>query len=150
MYTIYQIQAGDSLESVASRLGILPDELKKLNGLADSTLRPGGFLIVPSNTDQPSNKGDQTYLVKKGDNMYQIAREYQVDYPFLLVYNGLTEKDYIYPGEEIKIPSKNARVYFTEEGDTLADVSQNLGLSVSDLMAKNPDLFLAKGQIIRY
>ncbi len=150
MYTIYQIQSGDTLENIASRLDILPDEIKRLNGLTDSTLRPGGFLIIPANSGSVSETGDQSYIVKKGDNMYQIARQYQVDYPFLLAYNGLTEKDYIYPGEEVLIPSKNARVYFTEEGDTLADVSQNLGTTVDDLMKKNPDLFLAKEQIIRY
>lgn len=150
MYTIYQIQSGDTLENVASRLDILPDEIKRLNGLSNSILRPGGFLIIPSNTGSITETGDQSYIVKKGDNMYQIAREYQVDYPFLLAYNGLTEKDYIYPGEEILIPSKDARVYFTEEGDTLVDVGQNLDTSIDDLMQKNPDLFLAKGQIIRY
>lgn len=150
MYKIYQIEAGDTMDSVASKFGTTSDDLRRLNGVMGTTLNPGSYLIVPLGIDSSFYSEEDSYTVKKGDNMYQIAKKFQVDYPFLLAYNGKEEKDYIYPGEVIRIPREKDRVYFSTQGDTVTSVAENFGITPQALLQNNPDLFLKEQQIIHY
>ncbi len=40
-------------------------------------------------------------LLKKGDNLYNIARRYNTDYNLLALLNGINVDDYIYPNTTI-------------------------------------------------
>ena len=73
MYTIYQVQGGDTLDSIANKLGVSKDELIKLNGLNNQNIMPGTYLVIPQNTLFAR------YIVKKGDNIYEIARKYNIE-----------------------------------------------------------------------
>jgi len=56
---------------------------------------------------QPSSQSMQTpdgHVVKKGDTLYSISREYDVSLDNLLRANGLGKKAVIYPGQKLKIP----------------------------------------------
>ena len=48
-----------------------------------------------------------SYEIKKGDTLYQISKEYNVNTKLLAQLNGLNLDDYIYPGQTILIPKKN-------------------------------------------
>lgn len=51
----YTVQAGDSVESVASSRGITAEELARHNGItADATLKPGSELALPANAVRPA------------------------------------------------------------------------------------------------
>lgn len=146
MYQIYQVMPNETLEQVAGKLGINIDELRRLNGLTTNQNIGGSYLIIPT---QPSNSYD-TYIVKKGDSIYAIARNYGVDYQTLLRLNGLNDNDYIYPNQEILIPKNNFNVYVVKEGDTIESISRNLGKDVSELITKNNNIMLLPDQIIQY
>lgn len=144
MYGIYQVNSTDTLDSVANEVGISKEELKKLNGImVDMDLRPGSFLIVPK-----YDSSYEKYVVKKGDNMYEIAKKYGVDYKSLLKINGLDEDDYIYPGEVLLIP-RGMNAYVTEE-ETIESIAEKIGKPIADLLANNPQLVVLENQIIRY
>lgn len=147
MFEIYRIIPGDTLESISKNLGLNLDELKRINGIiGDPVLIPGTNLIVP-------NRGDVTYVnytVKKGDTIYDIARRNNLDYHILLLINGLEEGDYIYPDEEILIPSENVNLYVTEEGDSLNKISESLEIPTSEIIEKNDTIFLSPNQVIIY
>lgn len=144
MYGIYQISGNESLDMVANEVGITTDELKKLNGIfSDVVLRPGSFLIVPK-----YDSNYEKYIVKKGDNMYAIAKEYNVSYPDLLKLNGLDDGDYIYPNDTILIP-RQGNIYITEE-ETLEDISSKSGKSLSEIANANPKLVVKEDQVVRY
>ena len=51
------------------------------------------------------------YEIKKGDTLYQISKEYNVNTKLLAELNGLNLDDYIYPGQTILIPKKNVSYY---------------------------------------
>ena len=54
MYTIYQVQNGDTLASVANKLGISVEVLSNLNGIMiGSVLNPGDFIVVPMKDENP-------------------------------------------------------------------------------------------------
>lgn len=146
MYSIYQIQAGDTLDTIANKVGTTKQILLTINGLADTNIFPGNYIVIPMNVNLPFT----TYTVKKGDNIYEIAREYGVDYETLLEINGLNKNDYIYPDQEIIIPNKSFNVYVTRDNDSLATVAAKLGANQVDLIRDNATIYLLPEQLILY
>lgn len=144
MYKIYQINNNDTLESIANYFNVNLDEMKKINGIIDNMeLTKGSLIIVPSSENSENYK---KYIVKKGDNLYSIAKNYNVDLDTLLKLNGLEKDDYIYPNEEILIPNKN--MYIVEKNDTLFSVAKKLGKSVNELSNLNDNIYLKEDQTI--
>ena len=146
MYRVYQIQSGDTLESIATMIGVDASILKQLNGIKnDVNLIPGSFLIIPVIDDRFTN-----YIIKKGDTIYSIATTYGVDPDLLLKINGLNKEDYIYPNQEIIIPSNNYKYYMTEDGDTIESVLNKLQIDYNNLLSNNDEIFLIQDQLIIY
>jgi LysM repeat protein len=144
MYGIYQVANLDTLDSIAKEVGTSKEELKKLNGIiGDMNLRPGSFLIVPK-----YDNSYEKYVVKKGDNMYAIAKKYGVDYPSLLKLNGLDDGDFIYPEETILIP-RGMKAYVTEE-ESMESISKKVGVPLEQLLMNNPNLVVLENQVVRY
>lgn len=67
----YIVKSGDSLYSIAKKYNTSVDELKSLNNLTSNLLSVGQKLNIPV-TEEVSN----VYTVKKGDNLYSIARKF--------------------------------------------------------------------------
>lgn len=146
MYSIYQIQVGDTLDTIAQKVGTTKQVLLTINGSTDTNLVPGNYIVIPMNVNIPFT----TYTVKKGDNIYEIARVYDVDYETLLAINGLNSDDYIYPDQEIIIPNPNFNVYVTRDNDSLAIVAAKLGANQTDLIRDNATIYLLPEQLILY
>ena len=83
---VYVVKRGDTLYSIATRYGISVNELKNLNNLVSNTLSIGQTLVVPN----IGASGYQTYIVKRGDTLYSIAREYGVSVDDIKRLNNLT------------------------------------------------------------
>ena len=48
MYTIYQVESGDTLASISNKYGIPMNELSSINGIMMGTnLNPGDYIVVP-------------------------------------------------------------------------------------------------------
>lgn len=146
MYSIYQIQVGDTLDTIAQKVGTTKQLLLTINGITDTNLVPGNYIVIPMNVNLPFT----TYTIKKGDNIYEIARNYNVDYETLLEINGLDDDDYVYPNQEIIIPNKNFNIYVTRENDSLATVAARLNATQTDLIRDNATIYLLPEQLILY
>ena len=145
MYMIYQVEYGDTIDIIANKTNTTRDNIKNLNGFNnESDLVVGSLIIVP----KPQNMDFQTYIVKQGDSIYSIARRYSVDPDTLLLLNGLNKNDYIYPNQEIMIPSNNVVVYVTKPGDTLGLITNNLGIDANTLNSENQKIFVVEDQLI--
>ena len=148
MYTIYQVQNGDTLASVANKLGISVEVLSNLNGIMiGSVLNPGDFIVVPRKDENPYFR---EYVVKKGDNIYEIARTYNVSPSQLLRLNGLNDTDLIYPNQKIMIPKKDVMFYITEADDTLDDVMKFFNVDANKIVSQNKTIYLINDQLIVY
>ena len=146
MYRVYQVQNGDTLASVASKLGMSVSELASLNGLMISAiLVPGQYIIVPNNS---GNEYFDMYVIQKGDTIYELARKFNTDPTSLLRLNGLNNTDVIYPGDEILVPKNGVSFYVTGNDDTLDMVTKKLGTNASELARQNKIIYLTNDQLI--
>lgn len=149
MYTIYQVQNGDTLASVASKFGISVNNLSSLNGImVGSLLNPGDYIVVPK--VQNENPYFREYTVKKGDNIYEIARVNNISPSQLLRLNGLNDTDIIYPDQKIMLPRNGVSFYITEADDTLNDVTKGLNVSANELVRQNGTIYLMNDQLLVY
>lgn len=139
------MQNGETIYDVANKINLDVEVLKNLNGFSE--FRNKDFLIIPSKPIQPSFN---SYIVKKNDNIYDIARQYGVDYQTLLQINGLKAEDYIYPSQEILIPKKDVKVYVTKESDTIETISNNFNIPIEEIIKQNEKILVVPDQMIIY
>ena len=145
MYEIYTVKEQDTLDKIANDYGTTVGIIRQINGFSDNyVVSPGTQIVVPIVKQQPY----QYYTVKKGDNLYDIAKENDIDYPLLLQLNGLDEGDYIYPNQTIMLPKKGNSIYMTKSDDTVAHVLKKLGISIEELMRENENIYLRPEQIL--
>lgn len=90
------------------------------------------------------------YVIKTGDTLYKIAREFNMNPKLIAELNGLKLDDYIYPNETLKIPKKGVQYYITKDDDTLKEVSKIFGKSQNDLVSQNETIYLLPQQMIFY
>lgn len=145
MFDSYEIKKGDTLESISKKYNVSREYLIDINNLYYvDDFREGRELIVPKVTDVYFN----TYKVEKGDNLYQIARRYNVNPSLLSALNGIKDDEYIYPNQEILIPKNGYSYYITAEGDTLDMVKKAFNTSYDRLLDENKTIYLLPEQLI--
>jgi len=86
-YINYTVKKGDTLYSIAKKYNVTPDTIIKDNSLQSNTLSIGQNLKIRTTTQiveecfgeeyiPPKEETTITYIVKKGDNLYSIAKKY--------------------------------------------------------------------------
>jgi D-gamma-glutamyl-meso-diaminopimelic acid endopeptidase CwlS/peptidoglycan endopeptidase LytE len=95
-------------------------------------------------------KDFDAYVVKKGDSLYKIAKEYNTTVEAIKNANNLATET-IYPNQVLFIPLRgNSGMYQTVEGDTLRVVFEKLGLNLNCLKCYELmlDILLIPNQVI--
>ncbi len=145
MFDKYSLKEGENLESVAKKFYTNIETLKDINNIYfDDQVRVGMDIVVPKNKEQYFN----SYVIEQGDNLYAIARKYNINPELLASMNGLNMDDYIYPNQEILIPKSGYSYYITKEGDTLETVANIFKQNRQELLENNPVIYLLAGQIM--
>ena len=145
MYNKYLVKEGENIKTLASKFGVSPEKLTRINNLYyGEGLRAGQEIIVPKNEEKYFN----TYVIESGDSLYKIAEKYNINPTLLAALNGLEMEDYIYPGQELLIPRSNYSYYITAEGDTIDTVSNVFKISKLDLLNQNETIYLLKDQVL--
>lgn len=147
MYQVYTVKEGDTIDVIAQKFKVDPSMIYKINGFnIDYVPSVGTNVIVPIG----QNAYFDYYTIKKGDNLYAIAKNYGIDFNLLAKLNGIDSNDYIYPGQTIIVPKKDAFIYITKEGDTLNGLLDMTGKTIQDLMSQNMRIYLMPEQLIVY
>ncbi|WP_428911893.1 LysM peptidoglycan-binding domain-containing protein [Niallia sp. Krafla_26] len=98
--TIYTVGSGDTLYSIAKKLGTSVTAIKAENGLTSDFLAIGQTLRVP--TTAVSQPTIQSYTVVSGDTLYSIAKRFGTSVSEIKTDNGLTS-DILSIGQVLRI-----------------------------------------------
>lgn len=104
----YQVQPGDTFETIAKEFGVSVEALVGSNANILDDLQapePGTVLKIVKN--------GVLHSVKRGQTLTDIARTYGVSLTEILWANRLEDREYIYPGEEFFIPGARTSPIFT-------------------------------------
>jgi LysM repeat protein len=105
---------------------------------------------------QPAQAQDAVHLIAPGEHLSGIALRYGVTTDELMAYNGISNPDRVYYGQQLMIPGKGSATggvygspadasrlpaaggyYVVRRGDTLSQIAQANGVSIGDLMRIN-------------
>ncbi len=131
----YVVKKGDTLYSIARKYNTSVDNLKSINNIITDSLAIGQIIKLPST----SNVASDTYIVKKGDSLYSIARTYNTSVDKLKEINNLTSNA-LAIGQVLKLPSSNASgnvVYTVKKGDSLYSIAREYGTTVDAIKKLN-------------
>lgn len=128
----HTVVKGDTLTSIARKHGTDVKSLKATNGLKSDVISLGQKLKLPEEKtmassgsgsgqqeatyeyDNPLLKSDETYgyyTVRKGDNLYALARDFFSSMAELQRLNQLGSSTLIYPGDELIVPTSKYNAY---------------------------------------
>ena len=103
-----------------------------------------------------------TYIIKKGDTLYTIAKKFDTTVDELASMNDIANVDRIYAGQVLILPKKNTdeltkdedgtMLYTVKSGDTLYGIARKFRTTISKLInlnaITNPDMIYA-GQVLK-
>ena len=144
----YIVKEGDNIATIAKKYNISIVDLINQNNLENVYyLEPGLELIIP---EEKAPLGFTHYTVKKGDNLYEIAKRYNISVKDLSELNGLEINEYIYPEQRLLVPEEGVQVYITKDGDTIQTIIDKLGTNREEIFVYNPKIYLLPEQLIAY
>jgi LysM repeat protein len=155
--TTYTVQKGDSLWSIAQKFNTTVDELKRVNNLTTTALNVGQILKLPTEIE---TENYITYTVKAGDNLYSIARAYNISVTNLIEFNNLPSTS-LSIGQQLLIPVEEEIIeiiepteyieHIVKSGESLYSIGKKYGYTATELMQYNnlSSNLLSLGQVLR-
>ena len=164
----YTVQSGDTLTGIASRYNLSMDQVASLNGMSrNAGLRVGQRLKLSGDVTEPvsevvaetavKNTKSDSHVVKSGETLSSIARQYHLQLQYMADLNGLNTNSTVRIGQRLKIEgdfptdkkvegvkvaakpvaSKATESYTVKSGESLNAIASRLGISVTDLAQLN-------------
>jgi LysM repeat protein len=108
--------------------------------------------VVKEDVEKPKPatpvKKAETYVVKSGDSLSKIALKFGVTVAQLVKWNGIDDKNVIYPGQKLSINAdkpkaaapthaSSIKYYTVVKGDTVSHLSAKYGSSIAQIKAWN-------------
>jgi murein DD-endopeptidase MepM/ murein hydrolase activator NlpD len=162
---LYQVQPGDTLNSIAHQVGVNEEALLAFNGLTSSdALNVGLRLRIPDLAKVPAEQlrikdtapheatppVTQSLLtpqkptpqlsireIQKGDNPYDLAVTAGVTEATVLASNNLHKDSVLSIGQTLVIPAINGRLVATKPGDTVSALAALYSSTVDGIIAAN-------------
>ena len=142
MENTYIVKKNDNLYDIAKEYNTTVGILKALNNLSSNILQVGQILKLPISLVEETIPGDYLiYTIKKGDNLYSIAKNYNITLDELINFNqqGST---LLHIGEQLLIPINNQTnnnniQYVIKPGDTLYNIAKRYNTNVDEIKRIN-------------
>lgn len=131
--TVYTVQKGDTLYSIANKYGVTVNQIKDLNKLSSNTISIGQQLFIPSTNTE------NIYTVQSGDTLYSIAKKFNTTVNELKDLNNLSS-NLISIGQQLKIPSPintSNIIYTVQKEDTLYSIARKYNVTVDEIKNLN-------------
>ena len=151
----YKVRPGDTLGSIANRHRLSVNVIRDINRLDGDHLRIGQSLSIPQSADSGSSEllhavahsqsAPRSYRVRKGDNLWDIAKTQNVTVRELQRWNNLS-------GSSLKVgqalflqgpapEQANAKAptyYKVKKGDSLYEIARRFNVGIDHLRKWNP------------
>ncbi|MFN8454559.1 MAG: putative glycoside hydrolase [Anaerolineae bacterium] len=118
----YEVQQGDTLNSISRRYGVTVEQLAAANALSEERLFAGQKLVIPGYQPDkplpalpvepeapppPPLPSDQffIYTMTRGDTLNSIAKRYDVSVEQLMAANRIDDPAHIRVGQQLRIPN---------------------------------------------
>ena len=163
-YINYVVQKGDNLYSIAKKNNITVETIMKDNNLTSNNLTIGQNLKIRLFNEiieecfgeeytPPNEINTINYTVKRGDNLYNIAKIYNTSVTVLMNLNNLTNTN-LSIGQVLKIPTSSSPTnneYIVKAGDNLYSIANRYNTTVSSIISMNnlKSNNLSIGQILK-
>ena len=104
---IHIVGEGETLYAISRQYGVAVEDIQKLNNLTQNTLSIGDRLVIKKGKEKATtikSEGQlrKTHIVKKGDTLYSISRQFNISVSDLLKLNNKSDGT-ISIGEELVI-----------------------------------------------
>lgn len=109
----YTVQSGDTLTGIAAKYNLSMDQIANLNNISRSAnVRVGQHLKLSGSPEpvqevvtetQENNVKSDTHIVKSGETLSSIARQYHLQLRYLADLNGLSTNSNVRIGQRLKI-----------------------------------------------
>lgn len=155
---MYTVKKGDSLYSIAMKYNTTVGQIVSLNNLKNNNLSIGQVLRIPETYTKEEEMIMPTfinYIVKKGDNLYSIARSNNVSVDTIMKDNGITNIN-LQVGQVLKIrtegmteieecigtdytpPEEVSSINYTvKKGDNLYNIANKYNTSITAISNLN-------------
>ncbi len=129
----HTVQQGETLSQIAEKYHVALNVLMFYNGISDpNDIYVGQALeLPPPATPTPTD----TYQVKSGETLSQIAETQHVPLDELMQLNDITDPDSVYRGQVLHLPSKNSAKTPTAAATTTNEGSSTTPTSATSLPA---------------
>ncbi len=171
---VHVVQRGETLYSIARRYGTSVTAIVQTNGLRNANfIWVGQRLAIPgsggggSAGSGSSGGGGSVHVVRWGETLYSIARQYGTSVTALVQANGLRNANSIWAGQRLRIPGASSGggsttgggsapsgggVHVVQRGETLHSIARRYGTTAAAIASanglRNPNLIYV-GQRLR-
>lgn len=160
-YLSHQVQAGETVYSIAKRYGITTEAIYKLNPDATKGISSNSTLIIPFSegiVQEREQVGFKKHRVKRKETLYGIAQKYKVSEDEIKRYNKHLYSKQLKKGEKLQIPIfKEPLAIVIDEGnsnsatsnlakhtvlpkETRYGIARKYGITLAELQELNPDV----------
>jgi nucleoid-associated protein YgaU len=102
---LHRVRAGDTLWRLGLSYRIAWTEIARANpGVPVDRLRIGQLLVIPV----PPQTAAANHLVRQGDTLWLLARQYGVSWTMIAHANGMANPHRLMPGQRLVIPGVRA------------------------------------------
>ncbi|MCX6167897.1 MAG: LysM peptidoglycan-binding domain-containing protein [Ignavibacteriales bacterium] len=108
----YKVKSGETLSAIADKFNVTTKEILQWNNLDNSKIIKGQSLIISKpasvqngkavSKQNQKNSGKSIHVVKEGESLWTIAKNYNVNVSNLIAWNNL-KNDRVKTGQKIKI-----------------------------------------------
>lgn len=178
-YLKHTVLKGETISQIATKYKVTPFDIYRLNPDYQAGIKENDIVLIPiseikstavvPNVVKPKPTSVKNHTTKPKENLYSIARDYNVDVNDLKALNADVLKEGLKIGQVIKIPSttisnsdeptkieskpvvvetkskvetNNEKVNFhiVEPKETKFGIAKKYGMTVEELEAKNPEI----------
>lgn len=161
----YEIVGGDTLGGIARKLGTRVDILQTVNGISGSQIIAGNSLLIPRSVNgeliaaqaprfnqvRQTVSIPATYTIRRGDNLWSIARKFDLRSRQIAAWNSLQMDQILRPGQLLdlsfalvetstagnQLNPVESQYYRVRSGDSMAKIAKRFAMNLDELLRLN-------------